>query len=236
MTTNVTEDVDPAEEIDLPRAHDKTRLRIVVLSALAGVLFTLAFSNNYCCVAPGAAILTAFFVWLIDAILCSTPIARRPTFPRSRYVIALVIPALLAVSPLIRLSKQQAFELAFGMAPPPGVRELRFERHYEGGPGDNSILMTFKADHACIEQITSLRAFGPDEYALERWEERGRDWSTWVARERATIRGQTGKWWRQLPPMAEPQFLQWGHGDRPEGTLLIWEPATERAYVHYFLG
>ena len=116
MTTNVTEDVDPAEEIDLPRAHEKTRLRIVVLSALAGVLFTLALSNNYCCVAPGAAILTAFSVWLIDAILCATPIARRPTFPRGRCAIALVIPVLLAVSPLIRLSRQHAFELAFGMA------------------------------------------------------------------------------------------------------------------------
>ena len=216
------------------RDHNKARPYLVGLSAVAGFLFTLVLSNDYCCSALGAAIIGAVGVYIVDYVFCVTPIVRHRHRMWMRFTVALIIPLLLALSPLFRLGKEEAFELAFGLKPPPGVSDLVVERHYEGGPGDYTLLLQFTADPATIEQITSHREFAPYEDLAALWDEVNGNWSAFVD----ALHGYAARpgWWQQLKPMRNPDILQWWPQGKARGTLLLWDPQSGTAYAAHWLG
>ena len=85
-------------------------------------------------------------------------------------VCAIVAVVLVAMTSLVFLAIQQwrnpdgerQFEIAFGIAPPPGVTAVVAHRRYVGGPGDIVVLLRFRADRTAISEIVSARGLDRD--------------------------------------------------------------------------
>jgi hypothetical protein len=155
-----------------------------------------------------------------------------------RLVVAMVVGC--TVGLFFRLNHEEAFESAFGLAPPDGVSLLRIERHYAGGPGDEAVLMEFVAAPPVFEAVIGSRPF---ERVAEAAELYGGDWpSLW--RYAFTNYDSFAWWiWRDVQPMVEPALYRWtnikpgpGSGEPPQTTTVLWDAESGRAYALFTLG
>ena len=223
--------------ISPPRdAYSRLRSGLVVASAALALVLTLFFSNDYCFTALGAAICSLVVVYIVDRVFCATPLIHRRRQAYLRATIALAVPLMLTFTPFFRLANTRAFQTAFGMLPPAGIEDLSAQRMYCGGPGDYVIQLTFRANAAVIGQITAQREFEIDQQLTQWWIDHDRSWPALVARLSSQFGAARKGWWRNRPPLENPEFWLWRPSGTTESTLLIWDAESGRAYAAYGLG
>lgn len=148
---------------------------------------------------------------------------------------ALLVICLLNV--YFRIDEEQLFERVFSVPPPPGLRNLDVERHYQGGPGDTAILIRFEADRATLDKLMSQPSFQSaqeqlDEHRklypdpLERWR--------WVFQASLTFASDS---WQTPPPISAPRLYRWDSLHlSAEMIVVLWDADSGKAYVAYSLG
>lgn len=130
---------------------------------------------------------------------------------------------------VFQIPRDWAFREAFGVDPPAGIRSLRMWRHYEGGPGEHSLIFEFLADEADIRALTAK--FGEPSVVAQRMPEK-----------RSAVCGNVEDWmhffdsyanpsltngrntWRRITPLCGQEMYY--HREGAESTLLLWERAT----------
>ncbi len=199
-----------------------------VLAAVSGAGSGLLLSNDWCFAAVWSTVGAWFGFWLISAIIHfmwkegSAP-------PVWLGVILSLAVGLMAGYPT-RLRPNWAFQTAFGEDVPAGVRDLRIERHYEGGGGDFSLIMQFAASRDVVQQVTAARKFEFDDERIRAWRENGGTWER--------LPGTVGfffRTWNSIEPAKKPTILYWRGTGTTARTLLVWEPDTGRAVALYLL-
>lgn len=226
-----------ADPVGARRDYGKARPYLGALGGVAGFVFALLFSNDYCCTAVGAGLLGLLVVTLIDKIVCAFPSMQRTRRDVAiRAAVALAIPLGLALVPPVRFTGSDAFRLAFGFDAPDAVSEFGARRHYVGGPGDNTVFLKFHCKQWVIDDILARRQYVEDNL-VGFWNETGHDWNKLVDRVASVypVVWPT-EWWENLDPMVNPQFYRWVDTSDIRGTLMIWDPETERVYAVFVQG
>jgi len=141
------------------------------------------------------------------------------------------------VSLAFRADPDRLFERAFGMRPPEGVKDLLAERHYAGGPGDQTILFQFTADRPTIDRLVAHRGFKPDMDRIETyWGEKqntSRLWDDLFIRMLVL----PGPKWKNPPHISEPILYKWQRGPHEvEAAIMLWDAKSKKAYVMWLLG
>jgi hypothetical protein len=169
---------------------------------------------------------------------------RRFLRPNVRRVARFVVPVIVAGALFACLSSSSnaVFESVFGIRPPPGVRDLRADRRYAGGPGDTTAVIRFVADKATIDALLAPQSFVADDQALGEWRQRG-NWQQLcyevfgnLTELGAEPHGGTPS---IIPPMGEPHVYVYKldkGGQAPRAAVLLWDAATGQAYVQWLVG
>lgn len=108
---------------DSPRSY----AWLVWLAAASGVVGQLLFSNDWCLYTIPAAFLAAFAFWGVVAFITLLSRSGRPP-PRSVGLVLAVVVGL-GSGAVFRVIPSWAFNEAFGMDQPGGIRDLRIWRH-----------------------------------------------------------------------------------------------------------
>lgn len=186
---------------------------LLVLIAVAAALLS---SNNWCFILVPTALLAILF----DLALC----AYRARFTL-RAVVSLAV-GLLA-GDLLSVDSAWAFQQAFGVDPPPGVREVDIARHYVGGPGEHILIIEFESDPAALQTLTSLRAMKVESDRLRLWRTSGARWQE--AFDTLVLGGVTGiaRWsWQRIRPLESPAAYEF---EAVGGSLTLFhEPRSGR--------
>lgn len=213
-----------AIESCLPNSTPK-RLPVKSIAGLVALVSALILSNDWCFVAAPAVVVAVIAVAIADAILDRTvlPSARGRSAIRVGMTLALAVGA----GASIRVSPAWAFDEAFGTLQPKEIRDLRIIRHYEGGPGEHTLILTFAADRQAIAKLTARRAFNTDP---EEWRAAGSNWSdiwhTFAAHFPLPFGRRS---WERIPPLSKPEVFWWS--DFAKQTILFWERESGRAVV-----
>jgi hypothetical protein len=133
-------------------------------------------------------------------------------------------------------SAGRAFEEAFGVPPPSGVRELSAHTR-SVGPGDLVALIRFAADQATIDALAAGKGFALQDAGLDRMRDLGWDWPTYWRMTVSPLADERtgGDAWRVPPAIRDPRVYRWTRPGtatgRDESTTILWDPDTGQAYV-----
>jgi hypothetical protein len=218
-----------------PRA-ERVTLPLILGGAFSAALTGVAAANT-ACDAIGAAIFGA----LIAGVAFIT--IRRFLRPHVRRVAQFCVPVVVAVAMFVCLSSNSndVFESAFGIRTPAGVRELRADRRYAGGPGDTTTVIRFVADQATIDALLKPRSFTADDQALSEWRRQG-NWQRLCYElfgNFSELGAEHGGRPSVIPPMGEPHVYVYKSqeaGQANESGVLLWDAATGQAYVQWLFG
>jgi len=205
------------------------RVPVKTSGVCVALLFALGFSEDWCFSATLACVAALVIVSLIDAFLKRAIPLHSPWHFRLRLGIAVLASAMVGAN--FPLSRNWAFDEAFGVACPNGVRDFKLLRHYEGGPGEHTLLMQFYADEAIIREITSQRPFLQDSDEIHEWVAEGAVWSDAFVRFSPPGRLPFGRRsWHRISPVEAPRVFWWNeYGGK--STLLLWDDGSGRAVV-----
>lgn len=224
----MTERVGAASPVQAVRRRSPAFMLVLAVVAMVAAI---ASSSNWCFVGFMAALAAP----MVDALLGEINLLRRLGRAASiglRLATAAVVGVV--VGWLLRATPEWAFQEAMEIDPPPGVHVTKVQRHYEGGPGEHTLIVEFTADDSTLKSLISGRVSKSSPHErLEAWKADG---STWE--EALTYFGAGGLTpfpfsrmsWMQIRALENPQvyFL---HG-RDNGRLtLMYEAATGRAIM-----
>ena len=142
-------------------------------------VFTVAlgwiFSSQYFCSDFAAALLaTIAYVALSHVIRLISDDSRRAS--RIRGILVAGLPICMLFTPLMRLPVASAFEVVFGMSPPPGVTVQWARKCYCGGSGDHDVLVFFAFEPDASPLLLD-ESWQVVTYKLKSWRESGSGWS-----------------------------------------------------------
>ncbi len=213
--------------------------RLIWLAAVCGVVGQLLFSNDWCFYIVPSALLAALVFWII---VRSMPFMSRLDRPPLRYLgLALAVVIGLSCGAVFRVIPTWAFNEAFGIDQPEGIRDLRIWRHYEGGPGEHSLILEFVADEAAVRALTaalpSQSDRPPNVPHMEQLEREWRESRSWLAA--YELFGGPGhaigrRTWKRITPLHAPEIFYWDHG--VNSTLLLWDRTLGRVVVLHSRG
>lgn len=138
-----------------------------------------------------------------------------------------------------------SFSEAFGVDQPSGIRELRIWRHYEGGPGEHSLIFEFTADEDAIRNLTA--SFPKNERNSQypaTWGEVAQKFGThnaWMSAYElyggayhASGRGT----WARLKPLDNPEilFVPASQQNKGKSILVLWDRSSGRTVVLHSRG
>lgn len=217
----------------MPRKKKRTgsalkRISVHVSGTCVAALFALGFSEDWCFSVVLGCVAALVAVSLVDILLKRSVSVHSPWHYRLRLGVAVLVGAMIGAN--IPLSHDWAFQEAFGMPLPNGVRDVRLLRFYEGGPGEHTLLMQFHGDETTIRAITSQRPFLQDCDEIREWGRTGADWSD--AFERFSPPGRlpfSRRSWHRIRPVENPQVFWWNQ--YVKSTLLLWNSDSGRAVV-----
>ncbi len=137
---------------------------------------------------------------------------------------------------LMRVTPQWAFQEALKIDPPPGIKVQDIHRHYEGGPGEHTLIMECRATDAAIDEI--LKQFPPavDDPQTRKWIEAGSDWNAAIHLDDHLATFPFSRFtFGWIKPMSQFQFYQLGLGNDgltyPGNVTVLWEPTSLRAIL-----
>ena len=137
---------------------------------------------------------------------------------------------------MLRVTPQWAFQEALKIDPPTGVEVQDIHRHYEGGPGEHTLIMECKATYSAIDEI--LKKFPPvvDRWQTRKWIETGADWNAAIHNDDHLETFPFSRWTlSRIEPMREPQFHHLDLGrdglTYPGEVIVLWEPTSRRAVL-----
>ncbi|MBN1345941.1 MAG: hypothetical protein JXQ73_24840 [Phycisphaerae bacterium] len=223
-----------------PRCTSRRWRRILTLvaSGTSGVL-VFAFSGDWLCSAIGAGMLTGLIVVTIDVPLCRITTRRGWNVTRVRRLeIGWALLVIAVVFMYFRVDPEGLFERVFGVRPPEGIRNLQVERHFQGGPGDAAILLRFQADRSTLERLLANKAFGDCQdwlnELLELYPDPQERWDQIFQPAMLTF---ASSCWHKTPTISRPVLYRWDDFAKT-GTrvILLWDAASESAYVVWLLG
>ena len=202
-------------------ANAGTRIA-AILAAAYGAAF---ISHNWCFVCLLAS-LAALVLDILFCALAGNRVRRRTFRIAGRVALGLVVG--LAIGWQHRVTPEWAFQEAFGVQPPPGIRDVHVWRHYLGGPGEHALIIEFHADHAAIEALEAaaietlrplktytvewLESGAPDSRRVEEWRDSGGSWeAAWesFAGPARTRFSRTS--WMRIRPLDAPRVLDYGY-------------------------
>lgn len=208
---------------------------LVFLAAVFGVAGQLLFSNDWCLYTVPAFFLGAIAYWL-NAALCSL-LSRSGRLPSWKMGTPVAIVIGLACGAAFRVIPSWAFGEAFGIDQPTGIRDLRIWRHYEGGPGEHSLIFEFNANEDAIRSLTA--SFPKNERNSQypaTWSEVAQKFGThnaWMSAYElygGAYHANGRKTWSNLSPLRDPEihFVSASQKNRGRSILVLWERATGR--------
>lgn len=230
------------------RSGTSTKKRIAsewlpLLAAISGVAGQLLFSNDWCLYTVPAFFLAALLCWLIVAFCSLISRSGRPPGWKSGSVLAIVTG--LGCGAAFRVIPSWAFAEAFGVDQPSGIRDLHIWRHYEGGPGEHSLIFEFNANEDAISTLTGPFP-KPAKYSPypTRWDEvvqKQGESNAWMAAYEifgGAYHTNGRKAWSQLNPMHDPQifFAPASQQNRGRSILVLWERASGRTIAFHSRG
>jgi hypothetical protein len=196
-------------------AHVAIRLLVVGFASAGALLAT----NNWCFVLVPAVLVAL----LGDFVACAV---------RPWVVLRLPVATAIGVAAGLALSvgPDWAFREAFGRAPPAGVRDVRIQRHYVGGPGEHVLIIEFTADPAALGALTARLPEEPEGDRVEKWRATGQGWPAAfdVFAGRQVLPAARSSWLR-IRPLENPEVLDFSPvGDASGRLVLFWERSTGR--------
>ncbi|MEW6250072.1 MAG: hypothetical protein AB1716_05455 [Planctomycetota bacterium] len=218
MTTSPSEPTRTTTTLPDARNPPNRALRLLLVLAAGGC--ALLVSNNWCFVllpAAGAA-------WLADHVVC----ALRPRLAL-RAAVAIVVGCAAGVA--LNVRPAWAFREAFGVEQlPAGVREVRVQRHYLGGPGEHALIVEFTADEATLRSLLKLRPHDPDSYKVQQWRATGGGWlpafDAFVGPAATTLARRS---WSRIRPLQAPEVFDFDATTELRSRLvLFYEPPSGR--------
>lgn len=139
----------------------------------------------------------------------------------------------------LRVTPGWAFQEAMQIDPPPGVRVTRIARHYEGGPGEHTLIVEFTADAAAMGALLKQAPGLKDGRKLEHWLEGPQTWDAALnlrpvrSTEYYPSRHRFSRWsLSRIAPMTTPYDIWIGStGSVAKEFVLLWERATGRGVL-----
>ncbi len=184
------------------------QLLVVSLASAIAVFVT----NNWCFILIPAGLAAL----LLDSVLAG---AKRRLIPR----LALAAAVGVAVGTALRVGPEWAFREAFDADPPAGIRDVRIQRHYIGGPGEHALIIEFVADAAAIHALTSLHAPHPRSQRTEQWLAAGGVWSeTWSHFSGPGPLGLVRSSWMRIQPLENAAVCDYGSVGESCGSLVLF--------------
>lgn len=230
MSTGPQQNERTAPPSQPPSSGRGRRLLVVAAAGLASAAIVMLPRSNSTFAAAYAAILAVVAAAIIDRLFFR---------PRRFLLLRLALACLIGggIGSRLQLTDAIAFRRAFGCEPPAAVRSVVVHGHYLGSlaagpPSDIWVLIQFSADDGTFQRLVSHRSFQRDEFHEKWWQE-----------ERATVwrqlfggfAGHGGPEWQNVELPKNVQILWW-RGDPIEGTTVLWDQDTGRAYVLYGYG
>lgn len=206
------------------------------LSILIGSAAFWWASGDWSCVLVFVIPACAVFDFMLEPVILGLQqkTTRRPNI--ARLVVISVIG--LVTGHLMRVTPQWAFQEALKIDPPTGVEVTRIHRHYEGGPGEHTLIVEFNADDNATKRLLESVPEVVNGTIGETWREAGADWNAaWTV-----LCGLNGfpfsRWsWNRINPMNNPRFFDYGyphyHGGPmyPGEAIILWEQAGHRGVL-----
>ena len=139
---------------------------------------------------------------------------------------------------LMRVTPQWAFQEALRIDPPAGVDVTNIHRHYEGGPGEHTLIVEFNADQQAMQGLLNRVPEVKDGRLFQEWQKDGEDWdAAWSALCGLNVFPFSHWSWRLIPRMTAPVFVDYGFPRYPGGptypgeAILLWEPTGNRGVL-----
>ncbi len=198
----------------------------ILLGSASSAAVAFLLSGDWCFTSFSAAVAGGLSIVIVEYALGLLRLQGRWRSTKTRVIRAVLVG--IVVGLFFRLSQEQAFEKAFGVSPPSGVRD--FDATMLRAM-DTIILFRFTANRETIDQLIAKRAFEQDRESVEWY---GHDWSFLWGQVFSSFDEIGGEAWQNVAPMAEPELYRWRH---PilfiEETILLWDADSGRAYVLY---
>jgi len=138
----------------------------------------------------------------------------------------------------LRVTPGWAFQEAMQIDPPPGVTVTHIARHYEGGPGEHTLIVEFTADVTAMDALLKQAPGLKDGRKLEHWLEGPQTWD--AALNLISVKYTEyfpnchlfSHWsLSQITPMTTPFDLWVGRFPSANEVTLLWERATGRGVL-----
>lgn len=207
------------------RATFPVRLLATIAGAACAVAVVLVPMNNEAFAAAIAAFWAALGLGYLDWALFGRSAGARWI----RVGLAVVIGG--AIGNWFRLDADYAFNVAFGAARPTEIRNLHIRGWFYGRQSDQSIRLFFNAERPTLDTLLARRFQRVSEREAELAEySEYREWWRffWFERPADSSSG-------YLAPLTDPEIYEWS-GSEIEGTTLIYDPPTGRAFALYRFG
>lgn len=226
-----------------PSVRPRNHTGLVWLAAVCGVVGQLLFSNDWCLYTVPAALLAAFVFRVVIAF--TTLMSRSGQPPRWAFGFVLAVVIGLGCGAVFRVIPSWAFNEAFGIDQPAGICDLHISRHYEGGPGEHSLIFEFTADEDVIRALTASFPRRPDTPpGVPNSEQLDREWRenhSWMAAYElygGAFHPNGRRTWGRIAPLREPELFYWGMSSQKgvKSTLLLWDRASGRVVVLHTRG
>ncbi len=192
-------------------------------------------SGDWACSAIGYSMLGGVVACAADAVIRRFTSVKWRGKQRLTLLAIIVLLAVLGARLEFTLEKPRLFAEAFHQPLSANVTDLHVERHYAGGPGDMICLMRFQASSQTIDQLAASGMLQRDVKSEEDYSADIRSWdSVWGTV--GTLSGQYGPPWSNRPPMVKPQIYRRDDPMNQGNVNMIWDPATQTAYVQLSYG
>lgn len=231
--------------ITVPTTDNQSRTFswLIWLAAACGIVGQLLFSNDWCLYAIPAALLAALVFWIVIALI--SRMTRSGKLPQWQYGLVLAVAIGLCSGAAFRVRPSWAFREVFGVEQPRGIHDLRIWRHYEGGPGEHTLILEFRADEAAVIALTASiprqpnpPPGAPDLSKLEQEWYENRSWIAAYELFGGAFHSNGRKTWERILPLREPQvyYRELSPTTEAKSTLLMWEPESGRVVVLHSRG
>ena len=135
-------------------------------------------------------------------------------------------------------SGKTGFLRIFGDAPPAKVSSVWIKRYYAGGPGDQTIIMKFSTDQETIDGLTAKYFLQEDIEVVRRYSDQEGGWcNLWVDVMEMGIESAGSQW--DCPNILGMPIV-FRRNDiidfAPQYIVLLYDPASQIAYVLFLLG
>jgi len=210
-----------------------------MMRLLAIVIGSTAFwwaSGDWSCVLVFVVPACAVVDWFLEPVICG--LQRKKTARRNAARLIIIGVIGFVTGHLMRVTPQWAFQEALRIDAPTGVEVTHIRRHYEGGPGEHTLIVEFNADDNAFKKLLNDVPEVLEGHIARKWREAGANWdAAWTA-----LCGIGGfpfsHWsWSRIAPLTNPLFVDYGFPRYPGGpvypgeALILWDPLSYRGVL-----